>query len=182
MTSNDNTILIENLVKIAMTYYSSLTKLDGVKNVCTFRATESLQLYIICDNGDIIQIIYLYGTNRIYATLVGMHCSNDVSLPVCRDEYAREELIYKLRDETLYPFMSSTRLDQCAVFSYPFWRRGHIVYYLKLCSADVRRVKYTFSGLVKDVLRKHKDGTLLSVAKLPINLAPEEITEEWVLC
>lgn len=180
----ENTIQIENLVELAIMGYSDLTKLDGIESVRTFRTAATLQLYIICDNGDVIQVIYLCGTNSIYATLVGMHCSNNASILVCRDKYAREDLIRELMDETLYPVISSNRLSYEVIFSgYLFWRRGHVVYYLKMCSMDIQKVKYTFCGLIKDILRKHSDGILLDVTKPKINrLPPEEIKEEWILC
>ena len=179
----ENTVLTEMLVEFAMAGSSDIAKLDGIESVRTIRATMSLQLYIICDNGDIIQMLYESGTNRIYATLVGMHRSNDASIPVCRDKYAREELICKLMDETVYPFVSSNRLAGGVSFpGYPFWRRGHAVYYIKCVYMDIRRVKYAFRGLVKDVLRIHKDGTLLDIANMEVDRLPKEIAKEWVLC
>lgn len=179
----DNTILIGTLVEFAIAESSDFAKLDGIESVRTISATMSLQLYIICDNGDIIQMLYEFGTNRIYATLVGMHRSNDASIPVCRDKYAREELIDKLMDETLYPFTSSNRLSYGVSFpGYPFWRRGHVVYYIKCVYMDIRRVKYAFRGLIKDVLHIHKDGTLLDIANMKVDQLPKEIAKEWVLC
>ena len=179
------TVQIDNLVELAIEY-GDFTKLEGIESVRTIRATMSLQLYIICDNGDVIQLIYEFGSRKIYATLVGMHRSNDASIPVCRDKYAREELICKLMDETLYPFVSSNRLQAGVIFpGYPFWDRGHVVYYVKCRHMDIRRVRYTFKGLIKDVLRKHKDGVLLDIANVRVGISPsspKEITERWVLC
>lgn len=183
---SDNTIFIENLVETALMGSSDFTKLDGIESVRTIRATMSLQLYIICDNGDVIQMIYEFGTRKICATLVGMHRSNDASIPVCRDKYAREELICKLMDETLYPFVSPNRLSCGVIFpGYPFWDRGHVTYYLKCVNMDIRMVKRSFRRIVEDVLRMHKDGTLLDIANMRVDqfpLLPKEITKAWVLC
>ena len=88
-----NTILIENLVEVAMMRYSDFPKPESIESVHMFRTMTALQLYISCDNGDVIQIIYVNGRRAIYASLVGMHRSNDASIPVCNDKCAREELI-----------------------------------------------------------------------------------------
>ena len=177
---------IENLVETAIMGGSDFAKLDGIESVRTIRATMSLQLYIICDNGDIIQMIYEFGTRKICATLVGMYRSNDASIPVCRDKYAREELICKLMDETLYPFVSSNRLSCDVIFpGYPFWDRGHVTYYLKCVNMDIRMIKHSFRRIVEDVLRMHKNGILLDIANVKVGIspsAPKEITREWILC
>lgn len=183
---SDNTIFIENLVEIALMGSSDFAKLDGIEKVRTSRGMMSLQLYIICDNGDVIQMIYEFGTHKIYATLVGLHRSNDAHIPVCRDEIAREELIDDLMRETSYPVLSSDRTSCCMEFSgYAFQHRGHVVYYLKCVNMDIRMVKRSFRRIVEDVLRMHKDGTLLDIANMRVDqfpLLPKEITKEWVLC
>ena len=179
----DNTALIETIVDLAMMGDSGLAKLKGIKSVRTLRTYLSLQLYIICNNGDIIEMCYVFGTHKIYTTLVGMHRSNDASIPVCSDKYASEVLICKLMYETLYPVASSNRLSQVpAFYGYSFWHRGHAVYCLKLPNMDIRTIKYAFRRLVEDVLRMHKDGTLLDIAAMKVDQLPKEITKEWILC
>ena len=64
-----------------MMRYSDFPKPESIESVHMFKTMTALQLYISCDNGDVIQIIYVNGRRAIYATLVGMHRSNDASIP-----------------------------------------------------------------------------------------------------
>ena len=68
-----NTILIENLVEIAMLRYSDFPKPESIENAHMFKTMTALQLYISCDNGDVIQIIYVNGRRAIYASLVRLY-------------------------------------------------------------------------------------------------------------
>ena len=184
------TVQIDNLIKLAMEY-SDFAKLEGIKDVRVSSAMMALQMYITCDNGDVIQLIYEFGSLKIYATLVGLHCSNDVHIPVCRDEIARNQLISEIsRDQLInelvdalsLPIISSNRLNPCVMFNYPFLHRGNVVYHLKCTSVDIEMIKDSLCRLVEDVLRKHKDGVLLDIANVRVDHLPKEIKEEWVLC
>lgn len=174
------TVQIDNLIKLAMEY-GDFAKLEGVKGVRVSSSMMALQLYITCNNGDVIQLIYEFGSLKIYATLVGLHCNNDVHIPVCRDEIARDQLISELVDALSLPTISSNRLNPCVMFNYPFLHRGHVVYHLKCASMDIEMIKDSFRQLVEDVLRKHKDGVLLDIANVRVDHLPKEIKEEWVL-
>ena len=175
------TVQIDNLIKLAMEY-SDFAKLEGIKGVRMSSAMMALQMYITCDNGDVIQLIYEFGSLKIYATLVGLHCGNDAHIPVCGDEIARDQLISELVDALLLPTISSNRLNPCVMFNYPFLHRGHVVYHLKCTSMDIEMIKDSLRHLVEDVLRKHKDGVLLDIANVRVDHLPKEIKEEWVLC
>ena len=176
------TVQIDNLVGLAMEHSDS-TKLEGIKDVRMNCAMMALQMYIICDNGDVIQLIYEFGSRKIYATLVGLHRSNDAHIPVCRDEIARKDLIDNLMSEVSYPVLSSDPTSCCMGSSgYAFRHRGHVVYYLKCVYMDIRMVKRSFRRIVEDVLRMHKDGTLLDIANMREGRVHKEITKEWVLC
>ena len=177
-----NTILIENLVEVAMMRYSDFPKPESIESVHMFRTMTALQLYISCDNGDVIQIIYVNGRRAIYASLVGMHRSNDASIPVCNDKCAREELINELVQTSMYPTILSDRLYPGPLTDYPFLHRGHVVYNLKCANMNIEMIKDSFRQLVEDVLRKHKDGVLLDIANVRVDHLPKEIKEEWVLC
>ena len=172
------TVQIYNLIKLAMEF-SDFTKLEGIKGVRMSSAMMALQMYITCDNGDVIQLIHEFGSLNIYVTLVGLHCGNDAHIPVCRDEIARDQLISELVDELLFPTISSNRLNPCVMFNYPFSHRGHVVYHLKCTNVDIEMIKDSLRRLVEDVLRKHKDGILLDVANAEVE-SPKEIKEEWV--
>lgn len=172
-------VQIDNLIKLAMEY-SDFAKLEGIKDVRMSSSMMALQMYITCDNGDVIQLIYEFGSLKIYATLVGLHCNNDAHIPVCGDEIARDQLISELVDALLLPTISSNRLNPCVMFNYPFLHRGHVVYHLKCTSMDIEMIKDSLRHLVEDVLRKHKDGILLDVASAEVDQSPKEIKEEWV--
>ena len=175
------TVQIDNLIKLAMEY-SDFTKLEGIKDVRVSSAMMALQMYITCNNGDVIQLIYEFGSLKIHATLVGLHCNNDVHIPVCGDEIARDQLISELVDALSLPIISSNRLNPCVMFNYPFLHRGNVVYHLKCTSVDIEMIKDSLRRLVEDVLRKHKEGILLDVANVRVDHLPKEIKEEWVLC
>lgn len=174
------TVQIENLVETAIMGGSDFAKLDGIESVRTIRATMSLQLYIICDNGDIIQMIYEFGTRKICATLVGMHCSNDALIPVCMDEYDRDELISSLMDAASYPVLPSEPSKQGAI--YPFLHTGHVVYSIVHELMDIHTVKCLFRRIAEDVICLHKDGTLLEIAHMRVDRIHRKVTKEWVLC
>ena len=175
------TVQIDNLVKLAMEY-GDFAKLEGIKDVRMGSAMMALQMYIICDNGDVIQLIYEFDSRKIYATLVGLHCNNDAHIPVCEDEIARKELIDNLINEISSPVLSSDPMSCYMEIPYAFLNRGHVVYCLKCASMDIQMVKDSFCHLVEDVLRKHKDGVLLDIANVRVDHLPKEIKEEWVLC
>lgn len=172
------TVQIDNLIKLAMEY-SDFTKLEGINDVRVSSAMMALQMYITCNNGDVIQLIYEFGSLKIHATLVGLHCNNDVHIPVCGDEIARDQLISELVDALSLPIISSNRLNPCVMFNYPFLHRGNVVYHLKCTSVDIEMIKDSLRRLVEDVLRKHKDGILLDVVNVEVE-SPKEIEEEWV--
>ena len=160
--------------------YSDFAKLEGIKGVRMSSAMMALQMYITCDNGDVIQLIYEFGSLKIYATLVGLHCGNDAHIQVCRDEIARNQLISELVDALMLPTISSNRLNPCVMFNYPFLHRGNVVYHLKCTSVDIEMIKDSLCRLVEDVLRKHKDGILLDIANVRVDHLPKEIKEEWI--
>ena len=162
--------------------YSDFAKLEGIKDVRMSSSMMALQMYITCDNGDVIQLIYEFGSLKIYATLVGLHCGNDAHIPVCRDEIARDQLISELVYALLLPTISSNRLNPCVMFNYPFLHRGHVVHNLKCANTNIGMIKDSFRQLVEDVLRKHKEGILLDIANVRVDHLPKEIKEEWVLC
>lgn len=173
------TVQIDNLIKLAMEY-SDFTKLEGIKDVRVDCTMWALQMYITCDNGDVIQLIYEFGSCKIYAALVGMHCSNDALIPVCKDGHAREELIRKLMDEASHPILSSDRKKQCTI--HPFLYVGHAVYYIKPQLTDIHAAKCLFRRIAEDVICLHKDGTLLDIAHMWDARVYKEVTEEWALC
>lgn len=175
------TVQIDKLVELAMTYNDS-TKLEGIKAVRVNSAMMAVQMYIICDNGDVIQLIYKFGSRKIYATLVGLHRSNNAHIPVCRDEIARMELTDNLMSESC-PVLSSDPMSCYMEFpGYAFQHRGHAVYYLKCVNMDIRMITCSFRRIVEDVLRMHKDGTLLDIADMGEAGVYKEVTKEWILC
>ncbi len=178
------TVQIDKLVELAMTYNDS-TKLEGIKAVRMNSAMMAVQMYIICDNGDVIQLIYEFGSRKIYATLVGLHRSNNAHIPVCRDEIARKDLIDNLMSEISCPVLSSDPTSCYMEFpGYAFRHRGHAVYYLKCVNMDIRMITRSFRRIIEDVLHMHKDGTLLDIADMKEGRVRvhKEITKEWVLC
>lgn len=175
------TVQIDNLIKLAMEY-SDFAKLEGINDVRMNSAMTALQLYITCDNDDVIQLIYELGSLKIHATLVGLHCNNDAHIPVCGDEIARKELIDNLINEILFPVLSSDPMSCHMEIPYAFLNRGHITYHLKCASMNIEIIRDSFCHLVEDVLRKHKDGVLLDIANVRVDQLPKEIKEEWVLC
>lgn len=173
---------INNSVKFAMEY-SDVTKLEGIKDVRVECTMWALQMYITCDNGDVIQLVYKCGSRKIYAALAGLHRSNDAHIPVCSDEMARKDLIDDLVRYASDIVLSSNPTSCHMAFpEYAFRNRGHVVYHLKHVDRDMRRLEPAFKGLVEDVLRKHKDGVLLDIANVEVGTSPKEITEAWVLC
>lgn len=175
-----NIIKIENLIETAIMGDNHLTKLDGIESVRTHRAYMELQLYITCDNGDIIQISRKWGTCEFRATLVGMHCSNDALIPVCMDAYDRNELICRLMDAASYPVLPSEPSKQGAI--YPFLHTGHVVYHIVHQLMDIHMVKCLFRRIAEDVICLHKDGTLLDIAHMRVDRVHRRVTEEWALC
>lgn len=171
---------IENLVEIALMGDNHLAKLDGIKSVRIHHAYTSLQLYIICDNGDVIQVIREWGHREFRATLVGMHCSNDALIPVCIDEYDRDELISSLMDAASYPVLPSEPSKQGAI--YPFLHTGHAVYSIVHELMDIHTVKCLFRRIAEDVICLHKDGTLLEIAHMRVDRIHRKVTKEWILC
>ena len=172
---------INNLVQLAMEH-SDFTKLEGIKDVRVDFAMMTLQMYITCDNGDVIQLIYEFGSCKIYAALAGLHCSNDAHIPVCEDEIARKDLIDDLIREASDIVLSSNPTScRMELPGYAFQNRGHVVYHLECRHMDTQVIE-SFKGLIKDVLRKHKDGVLLDIANVKVDRLPKEITEKWVLC
>lgn len=171
--------VIDTSVKFAMEY-SDVTKLEGVKDVRVDCAMNALLMYIICDNGDIIQLAYEFGSQTICATLVGLHCSNDAHIPVCRDEIARKDLMDNLTSD-ISVLSSDPRSTLMVSQGYIFLHRGHVVYHLKYVDRNIRRAEYGFKGLVKDVLRKHRNGVLLGIADVKVDYLPKMIYETWVL-
>lgn len=170
---------LENLVEVALMGSGDLTKLDGIKSVRILHEYMSLQIYIICDNGDIIQVIRGWSMREFRATLVGMHCSNDAQIPVCRDAYDRDELIRDLMDAASYPVLPSEPSKQGAI--YPFLHTGHVVYSIVHELMDIHTVKCLFRRIAEDVICLHKDGTLLDIAHMRVDLIHRKVTREWIL-
>lgn len=170
---------INTAIKFAMEY-SDVTSLKGVKEVRVDCAPNALLMYIICDNEDVIQLAYEFGSQTICATLVGLHCSNDAHIPVCRDEIARKDLMDHLTSDLLV-LPSNPKSTLMVSQGYIFLHRGHVVYSLKYVDRDMRRAEYGFKGLVKDVLRKHWNGVLLGIADVKVDYLPKMIYETWVL-
>ena len=172
---------INNSVKFAMEY-GDLTKLEGIKDVRVECTMWALQMYITCDNGDVIQLVYEFGSRKIHAALAGLHCNNDAHIPVCSDEMARKDLIDDLvRYASDIVLSSNPTSCHMELPEYAFRNRGHVVYHLKYVDRDMRRLEPAFKDLVKDVLRKHNDGVLLDIANVKVDHLPKEITEAWVL-
>lgn len=176
---NYTKVQIDNSIKFAMEY-CGVAKLKGVKDVRVDCAMNSLLMYIICDNGDVIQLVYEFRSCMIVATLVGLHRSNDAHIPVCRDEIARKDLMDNLTSN-LSILSSDPKAMLIPYRGYIFLHRGHVVYHLKCVDMDIQRVECAFKGLVKDVLRKHWNGVLLGIVDVKVDYLPKRITEAWVL-
>lgn len=174
-------VSIGSTVKFAMEY-SDVTGLKGVKDVHVDCARNAILMHIICDNGDVIQLVHEFGSRTIRATLVGLHCSNNAHIPVCGDEIARKDLIDNLMSEISYPVLSSDPRS-CYMGSpeYAFQHRGHVVYYLTCVNMDIQIIQRSFRRIVEDVLHMHKDGILLDLADMREARVSREVTKEWAL-